>query len=44
MKNKLREELNWPSLRIESPYSFWKRVWVILKNPFTYIFYGYVEY
>ena len=32
------------SIKIKSSYSLWKRIWVLIKNPFTYIFCGYVEY
>ena len=32
-----------PSLKFISGYTFWKRLWVVIKNPFTYIFKGYIE-
>ena len=30
--------------KIESTYPLWKRIWVLIKNPFTYIFCGYIEH
>ena len=32
------------SIKIKSSYSLWKRIWVLIKNPFTYIFCGYIEH
>ena len=32
------------SIKLESSYPLWKRIWMLIKNPFTYIFCGYVEY
>lgn len=32
-----------PSIRFDSNRTFWKRLWVVIKNPFTYIFKGYIE-
>ena len=32
------------SIKLESSYPLWKRIWMLIKNPFTYIFCGYVEH
>ena len=32
------------SIKIKSTYPLWKRIWVLIKNPFTYIFCGYEEH
>ena len=40
----IKIESSYPSIKIESSYPLWKRIWVLIKNPFTYIFCGYVEY
>ena len=33
-----------PALRIQVYNSRWKRIWNLIKNPFTYIIYGRIEY
>ena len=40
----IKKKIIYPSMKITSSYPLWKRIWVLIKNPFTYIFYGYVEY
>ena len=40
----IKNEIKYPSIKIESTYPLWKRIWMLIKNPFTYIFCGYVEY
>ena len=40
----IKKKIIYPSIKIESPYPLWKRIWVLIKNPFTYIFCGYIEY
>ena len=33
-----------PSLKITSSFKWYKRLYVLVKNPITYLFKGYVEY
>jgi len=33
-----------PSVKIESNFLWYKRIWILIRNPFTYIFKGYVEW
>ncbi len=40
----VKKKITTPSIKIESSHPLWKRIWVLIKNPFTYIFCGYVEY
>jgi hypothetical protein len=42
-KSQIRKILP-PSLRIESEFKWYKRLYVLIKNPVTYLFKGYVEY
>jgi hypothetical protein len=32
------------AMRIQTNISFWRRLWNLIKNPFTYLFYGRIEY
>ena len=43
MKNPIRKILP-PSIKITSNYKWHKRLYVLIKNPITYLFKGYVEY
>lgn len=40
----IKKKIKYPSIKIKSSYPLWKRIWVLIKNPFTYIFCGYVEH
>lgn len=40
---KIHEAQN-PALRIQTASPFLTRIWNLIKNPFTYIFYGRIEY
>ena len=33
-----------PTFKVKTNFPLWKRIYVLIKNPFTYIFFGYVEY
>lgn len=33
-----------PTIRIESSFKWYKRLWTLIKNPITYLFGGYIEY
>lgn len=44
MKIKAPIKIEEYGIRIYSTFKWYKRLWVIIKNPFTYIFYGYIEY
>ena len=37
-------DLGAPSIKIISSYSFFKRIFILIKNPFTYVFKGYLEF
>ncbi len=43
-ESKTIKQAHIPSIKITSNTSFIKRLWNFLKNPFTYIFYGTIEY
>ena len=43
MENPIRKKLP-PSLKIDSNFTWYKRLYVLIKNPITYLFKGYIEY
>ena len=43
MENPIRKKLP-PTIKIESNFTWYKRLYVLIKNPITYLFKGYVEY
>lgn len=36
--------INTDAIRVKSPIKWYKRLWYLISNPFTYIFLGYIRY
>ena len=44
MEKKTIEKLIVSNIKIQSNFIWYKRLYVLIKNPITYLFKGYVEY